>query len=160
MEDFKSVKNELQNIIVGDEYKGETNLIKTTQTFLKSGSGPRKKIETKFSTRAEEERALIAYANSQHLWVREKDIGIYITEGAEQKVYFKQNEGYVIKSADAVFYITWLDYFNNLLLHNAMFQNIVYADGIFFISAGSHCAKTLKKGRMNNRVNNCFIFFN
>jgi hypothetical protein len=92
VEDFKLVKNELQNIIIGDEYKGEANLIKTTQTFLKSGNSPGTKTEAKFSTRAEEERALVTYADSRNLWIQENDLGAYITEGAEQKIYFRKNE--------------------------------------------------------------------
>jgi hypothetical protein len=124
--DLKTLKYELQNIITGNDTEGQSHLIKAVQTHLKSGSSSGTKIETKFNTRAEEERALTGFADSKNLWVKENDIGNYITEGAEQKVYFPVNESFVIKVADAIFYTSWLEYFNNLLLHNSFFPNTAY----------------------------------
>ena len=126
MEDLKSFKNELQNIILGDDSKGTNYLIKTVQAYLKSGTYADTKTETKQLSRAEEERALIKFAGSRNLWLKETYLGIYITEGAEQKVYFPDNANHVIKIADGIFYTHWLDYFNNLLLHNFIFANTAY----------------------------------
>ena len=88
MEDFKLVKNELQNIINGNDNKGAANLIKAAQIYLKRGSFASAKAEAKQLTRAEEERALIEFANANNLWLTEPGIENYLSEGAEQKIYF------------------------------------------------------------------------
>jgi hypothetical protein len=50
---------------------------------------------------------------------------LYVSEGAEQKVYLK-NSSTVIKLNDAIYYLSWIDYLNNLLLHNYFFQDTAY----------------------------------
>ena len=42
----------------------------------------------------------------------------YLTEGAEQKVYLEEDGLHVLKLNDSIFYQTWQDYLNSLLLHN------------------------------------------
>ncbi|MBZ9787058.1 hypothetical protein LB456_06260 [Psychroflexus sp. CAK57W] len=49
----------------------------------------------------------------------------FISEGAEQKVYINDNQ-YVIKLNDAIYYASWEDYFINLLLHNYFFSDTAY----------------------------------
>lgn len=126
MEELNDFKHELQNIINGDDHPGQSNLIKATQTYLKSGHRTGEQAKAKFSTRAEEERALIEFANEHAIWVKEEVFGNFITEGAEQRVYYHSPNDFVLKKADAIFYSSWLDYFNNLLLHNAFFPNTAY----------------------------------
>ena len=123
MENLKSVKHELQNIISGNDGERATDFIKAVKAILTTGSKAGSKTETKRITREEEERALIEFASASNLWISENLLGNFITEGAEQKVYFSSNTDYVIKLADAIFYTCWLDYFNNLLLHNYFFSN-------------------------------------
>ncbi len=48
-----------------------------------------------------------------------------MSEGAEQRVYLKDTR-HVIKLNDAIYYRCWLDYFQNLLLHNYFFQDTAY----------------------------------
>jgi Serine/Threonine/Tyrosine Kinase found in polyvalent proteins len=127
VEDFKRLKNELQNLIRSDESQREANLIKATQSFLRRISEAGSAFKSEKSERAEEERALIRFAGENGLWVDEKMLGIYITEGAEQKVYYSGDGDHVVKVADAIFYTTWLDYFNNLLLHNFFFPTTSYS---------------------------------
>lgn len=61
----------------------------------------------------------------------------YISEGAEQKVYF-WNEKKVLKINDSIFFNSWLDYLDNLILHNYFFSDTPYEligfteiDGVF-----------------------------
>lgn len=126
MKGFNSFKHELQNIIIGNGQTGSSDLIKTTQSLLKTGKGTSTTVKARFKTRAEEERALTDFADKNSLWIAGNDLGFYITEGAEQKVYFIENTNYVIKLADAIFYRQWFDYFNNLLLHNVFFPATEY----------------------------------
>ena len=126
MKELVSLKYELQHIITGDDSKGQSRLIKATQTYLKANHPAGSKTEDEQFTRAAQERALIRYATENNLWIDETSFGTYITEGAEQKVFFPENTDYVVKLADAIFYLNWVDYFNNLLLHNALFTNTAY----------------------------------
>jgi Serine/Threonine/Tyrosine Kinase found in polyvalent proteins len=124
--DVKKFKNELQNIICRNGEQGKGHTIKTVQAYLSANKGAGAKAQTIGLKRTAEERALIEYANDAQLWLTPEEMGNYITEGAEQKIHFIVGTDYVLKMADAIFYTTWLDYFNNLLLHNAFFPNTAY----------------------------------
>jgi Serine/Threonine/Tyrosine Kinase found in polyvalent proteins len=126
VDDLKIIKHELQRIISGESNEGKRDFIKTTQAYLrgrKEASGKAK--NTEFS-RTEEERALIEFGLAHNLIITKEDFGTYITEGAEQKIYFNDGDSFVIKVADAIFYSYWVDYFNNLLLHNYFFPDTAY----------------------------------
>ncbi|MEO5945560.1 MAG: hypothetical protein ABIP79_02000 [Chitinophagaceae bacterium] len=126
MQDQKSFKNELQYIINSDEFKGGKNLIKAAQAYLRNGAEASTTSSSNDSKRSNEERALTKFAIAENLWVEELQLGNYITEGAEQKVFFPLNERFVYKLADGIFYKFWFDYFNNLLLHNTFFPSTAY----------------------------------
>jgi hypothetical protein len=50
---------------------------------------------------------------------------LFISEGAEQKVYAKDNQK-VLKLNDSIYYSFWEDYFYNLLLNNYFFPETAY----------------------------------
>lgn len=50
---------------------------------------------------------------------------MFISQGAEQRVY-KFDDLNVIKLNSSIFYEYWLDYFNNLLIHNFFFSSTNY----------------------------------
>jgi hypothetical protein len=50
----------------------------------------------------------------------------YLTKGGESKVYLAADGLNVIKVNDAVYYATWDEYLNSLLLHNLLFPNTLY----------------------------------
>lgn len=118
---MNTLKNELQNLIFENESTCGGKSVKGIQIFLKRNArssqiNPREKY-----FKREEEIKLSEYISQKDLWytakISEKD---YITEGAEQKVY-RLNSQYLIKLNDGVFYLSWLDYFNSLLIHNYLF---------------------------------------
>jgi hypothetical protein len=51
----------------------------------------------------------------------------YLTRGGESQVYLAANGLNVIKVNDGVYYATWAEYFNSLILHNLLFPNTTYA---------------------------------
>lgn len=116
---------ELQNIICSDEPSGERSDLKKVWNFLRryaqAGSGAEKKqlIES-------EEAALIAFAQAENLFypgeISEED---FIGAGAEQRVY-RYDDFKVVKLNDRIFYASWLDYFNSLLIHNYFFPATAY----------------------------------
>lgn len=75
--------------------------------------------------KTEETKRLIQYINEHQLWNCNIDFSAFISAGAEQKVYI-QNNRKVLKLNDAIYYISWIDYFNNLLLNNYFFPDTAY----------------------------------
>jgi Serine/Threonine/Tyrosine Kinase found in polyvalent proteins len=132
VEDLKAVKNELQNIIYGKSNTGESNTIQAAKTYLGNHSKAGSETKNTKPARAEEERALIDYAAQNKLFIKKEQLGDYITEGAEQKVFYKENNTVLYKVADAIFYTNWTDYFDNLLLHNYFFPDTAYTLVGFF----------------------------
>jgi len=122
------LKYELQNIISGKSKTSSGNLIQTITCHL--GTSKESGIETKegkYATKDEETQKLICFINQEYLWYN-KDINESnkIGEGAEQKVYLCDDKLSVIKLNDSIFYLSWLDYFHNLLLHNYFFPDTSY----------------------------------
>jgi hypothetical protein len=82
----------------------------------------------------EEKKSIIEFCNQNNLWADTKvDINLFISEGAEQKVYIK-NEKTVYKLNDSIYYSTWQDYFTNLELNNYFFPETSYTLVGFCIS--------------------------
>lgn len=50
----------------------------------------------------------------------------YITHGGESEVYLAPDKLNVIKVNDAIYYATWTEYFNSLVIHNLLFPNTAY----------------------------------
>ncbi|MGV8137728.1 MAG: hypothetical protein AB2L20_21160 [Mangrovibacterium sp.] len=79
----------------------------------------------------------------------------YISEGAEQKVYLKDNRS-VIKLNDAIYYLSWIDYFINLLLNNYFFPDTAYKllgffrnDSIVYAVVKQHFINATEKTDLN-----------
>jgi hypothetical protein len=77
-----------------------------------------------------EETALKAWAKETNLWIDDdqvKEIAKrYIDEGAEQKVYLKEDGRSVLKINTGIFHGTWLDFFLRLIIHKALFPSTAY----------------------------------
>lgn len=78
----------------------------------------------------QEERALKLWAKENNLWEGSsavKDLAKrYLDEGAEQKVYLKENGRSVIKINTGIFHGTWLEFFYRLIIHKALFPSTAY----------------------------------
>lgn len=63
----------------------------------------------------------------------------YLARGGESKVYFEAATKSVIKINDGIYYATWLEFFNSIVIHNLLFPNTAYSflgfieiEGTFF----------------------------
>ena len=126
MNGYNSLKNELQNIIRGTVADSQSQLIKTAQTHIRKSFTTSTGAEKKKHSRKQEEERLKEFISQNNLWFLSEVFGTYITEGAEQKIFFSEGSRDVIKISDAVFYLYWEDYFNNLLIHNYLFPDTAY----------------------------------
>ena len=125
--DSNTIKYELQNIIHGKSENSPRTLIETITNYLRTSQRTSSLAEKNKQYKQEETEKLIAYCNANNLWALDKiNLNLYISEGAEQKVYIK-NDRTVYKLNDSIYYSTWQDYFTNLLLNNYFFPDTAYA---------------------------------
>lgn len=120
-----ALKDELHNILSGKSKVSYGATIQTIAGYLDDGekAGADTEIEKHFK-RKETER-LENYIDNHNLWVRDIDFSQYVSEGAEQKVYLRDNES-VVKLNDGIYYKSWKEYFHNLILHNFFFPDTAY----------------------------------
>lgn len=123
--DIKQTKHELQNIISGKSSDSHDAFIQAVTHYLRSGKRASAMAQEKHENKAKETESLIAFASKNNLFIAEIDESNFISSGAEQKVYIKNNEN-VIKLNDAIYYASWEDYFYNLLLNNYFFSDTAY----------------------------------
>ncbi len=111
---------------MGNEQISDAGKLKTVQNFLRGNAEISYRSQNKKFIKKEEEKHLLNFASVQNLFYSgEISEEYFIAEGAEQKVY-RFNDFQVIKTNGAIFYETWLDYFNNLLIHNYFFPATAY----------------------------------
>jgi hypothetical protein len=133
------MKNELHNVISGKSKVRHGEAILAITRFLTGGQGSGEVAKDEKPDKEKEAKALKEYITQKSLWVPSIDIALYVSEGAEQKVYLADDR-HVFKLNDAIYYNhSWIDYLHNLLLHNYYFPDTAYelegfteAEGILY----------------------------
>jgi len=125
------IQQKLQNIVRGDVLKGQEDHCTTIRNLLCESFGSNPTIKKEFESRSivKEEQAsfLKTYAEDKGLWMQSLPEGCqYLTHGGESEIYLAPDQIHVIKNNDAVYYATWLEYFNSLVIHNLLFPNTAY----------------------------------
>ena len=123
--DFKVIKDELQLILQGKSTIGNGELIQTITAYLRKSTKTSAMAERDEPNREEETEKLIQFINANNLWNCNINFGSFISQGAEQRI-FLQNKKKVLKLNDAIYYTSWFDYLNNLLLNNYFFPDTAY----------------------------------
>ncbi len=119
------LKNELHNIISGKSEVRFGATIQAISHFLNQRSQTSSELKDTKLFKTEEATELEFFLSQNNLWVDNIDFTQYVSEGAEQKVYLKDSE-HVLKLNDSIYYNSWKDYLNNLLLHNYFFEDTAY----------------------------------
>jgi hypothetical protein len=92
----------------------------------------------------QEAEAIRQWARQNGLWIQDEIIrklaSQYVAEGAEQKVYLKENGRAVIKINTGIFHGTWMDFFIRLILHKAIFPSTAYELKGFIEAESQLCA--------------------
>ena len=126
------IKNELQNIISGQSKIGYGAIIQTAACYLRGSTQAGAVAEKTKQYKAQEAKTLKDFITSNKLWIEHIPVESYVSEGAEQKVYLK-NDRAVYKLNDSIYYACWEDYFISLLLHNYFFPDTAYMlEGFYF----------------------------
>ncbi len=121
----KKIKNEIQLILRGESQNSHSTPIQAIASYLRESHRTSKLAKEDKQFKAEETEKLIEYINKHQLWNCNINFNAFISEGAEQRVYILDNST-VLKLNDGIYYQSWLDYFNNLLLNNYFFPDTAY----------------------------------
>ena len=118
-------KTDIQNVISGKSKVSNGKIIQTTASYLKTNAGTGSLAKDSKLYKKQEAETLKSYITRNNLWVSDIDLTNYVTAGVEQKVY-RIDEKSVLKINDSIFYNSWEDYLNSLLLHNYFFPDTSY----------------------------------
>lgn len=137
-----SAKQKITSIVAGqrgDEpesnLEAATRIAATSQAASEAAKGKEplnRKERSHYNqlVKPEEETALKSWAKENNLWINDNTVQHlakqYVDEGAEQKVYLKEDGRFVIKINTGIFHGTWLELFNRLIIHYAIFPSTAY----------------------------------
>ena len=119
------MKHELQNIISRKSHVEHGANIQAIASYLKDGERTGTLAEKGIHFKKPEESLIEQFASENSLWISDINIENFVSSGAEQLVYLK-NERKVLKLNDSIYYASWEDYFHNLLLNNYFFPDTAY----------------------------------
>lgn len=118
-------KDEIQNVISGKGGTGHESQIRAAASYLRGSEKPGSVAKGSKQYKEQEAQRLRHYISENNLWISNPDPSSFLDEGCEQKTYLLDREN-VVKVNDSIFFSTWEDYFNNLLLHNYFFPDTPY----------------------------------
>ena len=124
-------RKKLQDIVRGAGVEGGESNCTTIRNLLCQSFETGTTIKSEFESRAiikEEQAAFLkTYAQSAGLWLESLlPANQYLTRGGEAEIYLAFDKRHVIKVNDAVYYATWTEFFNSLVIHNLLFPNTFY----------------------------------
>ncbi|HEY0297882.1 MAG TPA: hypothetical protein VGB84_01560 [Arachidicoccus sp.] len=125
------IREKLQDIVRGTCFQGTTDCCSKIRNILIESFGAGPTVKSEFESRAIIKENQAAFLKTQaeefHIWLECLPAGCkYLTKGGESKVFLASSGFDVIKINDAIYYATWMEYFNNLVIHNLLFPNTAY----------------------------------
>lgn len=133
-------RRKLQNIISGISIEGKSDNCTTARNYLCASYTTSTTVKTAFEHRAkikeEQSKLLIELAKENNFWLYKLPVeNSYFARGGEAKVYLASDGKSVIKTNDAIYYNTWLDFLNSIIIHNLLFTDTKYTLLGFFEEA-------------------------
>ncbi|RBA28169.1 putative polyvalent protein kinase domain-containing protein [Flavobacterium tibetense] len=119
------MNDEIQHILSGKSQVKHGDFIQTILSFLRRSEATSDLVKEDKHFKEKETAHLVNYISEEKFWIENINLTNYISQGAEQKVYL-QDEKSVIKLNDSIYYTSWKDYLNNLLLNNYFFSDTAY----------------------------------
>jgi hypothetical protein len=126
------IREKLQDIVRGARLQGTADRCSTIRNILVESFGAGSTVKSEFESRAilKEKQAGFLKSQSKELNLSLESLprgSEYLTRGGESKVFLAADGLHVIKVNDAIYYATWTEYFNSLVLHNLLFPNTAYS---------------------------------
>jgi len=124
-------RHKIENITSGSFIAGEQDHCTAIRNSICSRFKTSTTVKTDFEGNAivkeEQARFIEDYCSKNHLWYSDMPgEDRYLTRGGEARIYLHPDNRHVIKLNDAVYYATWLEFLNSILLHNLLFVNTAY----------------------------------
>jgi hypothetical protein len=125
-------RHKIENITSGAIIAGESDHCTAIRNSLCSRFATSHTVKKDFEGKSiiKEEQAVFIenYCDQHHFWYRDHlEEDRYLTRGGEAKVYLHPDNRHVVKLNDAIYYATWLEFLNSILLHNLIFENTRYS---------------------------------
>ena len=129
--DNNDTGSKLENIIKGIIIEGAEDNCTTIRNLLcgrfSTSTTVKKDFEGKSIIKEKQVKFLKEYALENSLWIDEApDESSFLVRGGEAEVYFDANTKSVIKLNDGIYYATWFEFFNSIVIHNLLFSNTAY----------------------------------
>ncbi len=124
-------RKKIKNITSGTVIKGQEDTCTTIRNLLCTSFPTSTTVKDDFDSKAivkeEQVRFIEPCINEHNLWVTNlPGEDRFLTRGGEARVFLDLSNRDIIKLNDAVYYATWLEFFNSILLHNLIFENTAY----------------------------------
>ncbi|SFP01475.1 hypothetical protein SAMN05428949_7179 [Chitinophaga sp. YR627] len=129
---INDTRSKLKNIIDGVIIEGATDNCTATRNILCSSFSTsttvKRDFESKSISKKEQVEFLRKYASENALLIKQAPSeSQFLARGGEAKVYFEAETKSVIKINDGIYYATWLEFFNSIVIHNLLFPNTAYS---------------------------------
>lgn len=124
-------RSKIKNITAGNVIERSKDSCTKIRNYLcksfQTSTTVKTDFEGKLIIKKEQARLLETYSKSNNLWFTALPTQeIFFARGGEAMVYLDADRRDVIKQNDAIYYATWLEFFNSLVLHNLFFPNTAY----------------------------------
>lgn len=124
-------RSKLENIVRGKIIEGEKDHCTAARNFLcrsfSTSTTVKKDFESKAVDKKEQAQALKLFARQNNLWLNDgPNPDNFLAKGGEASVYFEKESKSVIKYNDGIYYATWLEFFNSIVIHNILFSDTTY----------------------------------
>lgn len=126
------IKRKLEDIIQGNVIEESGDACTAARNYLCRGYSTdttvKKDFEGKQRIKKEQAANLQSFAVKNGIfWEALPQDWQYLTRGGESLVYLSNDGLSVVKLNDAIYYATWLEYFNSLVIHNVLFPDTGYS---------------------------------
>lgn len=121
-------RKKIENITKGIIIEGVLDNCTTVRNILCAGFATKTDFEGKAIIKEEQTILLEKYSTENKVWFNDvPGEDRYLARGGEAGVYLAADNRNVIKLNEAVYYATWLEFFNSILLNNLIFENTAYS---------------------------------
>jgi len=125
-------RKKLENIVKGIVLEREEDNCTAARNLLcasfRTSTTVKKDFEGQSRIKKEQAEFLRHHSLQNNWWVNAlPGENSFLTRGGEAKIYYAPDRRSVIKVNDAVYYATWLEFFNSIVIHNLLFEDTAYS---------------------------------
>lgn len=125
-------RSKIKDLTTGNVITWGENHCIAIRNILCTGFGPgrtdKKQFDSNQSIKKRQAKLIEDWCNEHGLWLSNLPVNEPpFAKGGEAIVFMDPDCRHVLKQNNAIYYSTWLEFFNSLLLHNLFFPNTAYS---------------------------------